>query len=332
MGKYKKEYKYVVVGGCSFTASDWPNLVNPGETFGDIVADYVGASVPIAPEYVVNNRFHEVDFTKLKSSTRKKIDKFWLEHELHSYGPAYLAYGSKCYNLSRSGMSFHYINRKILRWCSRNTDKLSDTLIIIGLTDMARSEFWSNYANRFCGFSPSDPAWGDRNLDHYGVGVKNRRQFDTQLRHHHSDDEIFNWETGSAKKWFFNCYNDNAAFFYNINRILGLQFVFESNGIDYIFFDSVTLGYTYDTFWDKYCADQEGHQESRHITSDIFGHKSIWDNLVSKKNWYKNPKWDSFVELTTSEIEMRISGDDLHPNKKGHKYWADGLIEFMEIN
>jgi len=38
-----KKYKYVVVGGDSFSATDAGNLVNPGETYGDVVANHFGA-------------------------------------------------------------------------------------------------------------------------------------------------------------------------------------------------------------------------------------------------------------------------------------------------
>ena len=38
-----KKYKYVVVSGCSFSSSDNPNLVNPGETYGDLIAEHLGA-------------------------------------------------------------------------------------------------------------------------------------------------------------------------------------------------------------------------------------------------------------------------------------------------
>ena len=73
------KYKYVVVSGCSFSSSDNPNLVNPGETYGDLIAEHLGA---------------------------------------------------KFYNLSMGGASLQYMNRKTLEWCSRNTDKFEDTLII----------------------------------------------------------------------------------------------------------------------------------------------------------------------------------------------------------
>ena len=94
-------YKYVVSVGCSFSSSDYEEwdevwkgenyLVNPGETYGDIIAK---------------------DF------------------------------GAKFYNLSKSGGSLQRINRKILEWCSKNTDKFENTLIIIGMTELLRYEFW----------------------------------------------------------------------------------------------------------------------------------------------------------------------------------------------
>ena len=38
-----KKYKYVVVSGCSFSASDSSNLPKSGETYGDVVAEHFGA-------------------------------------------------------------------------------------------------------------------------------------------------------------------------------------------------------------------------------------------------------------------------------------------------
>ena len=38
-----KKYKYVVVFGCSFSAHRKTYLVNPGETYGDVVANHFGA-------------------------------------------------------------------------------------------------------------------------------------------------------------------------------------------------------------------------------------------------------------------------------------------------
>ena len=38
---------------------------------------------------------------------------------------------AKCYNLAKHGGSFQRMNRKILEWCSKNTEKFEDTFAYI---------------------------------------------------------------------------------------------------------------------------------------------------------------------------------------------------------
>jgi hypothetical protein len=230
-----KKYKYVVVAGCSYSASDDIGyLVNPGETYGDLVANY---------------------------------------------------YGAELYNFSRSGHSLHYMNRVILDWCSRNKDKFKDTLIIFGITEPDRMEFWSNKEDRW--------------QAGYWWTNKAKRKANTFV-----------------KKWYKYFHNAKAQFYEATNMILGLQSFFKVNDIDHIFFDGLI---SFDEYWELVCDDEE----------DKLGHKLLFDNLVSKENWYIHPEYVSMCKLLEDNPEMRIFPKDCHPNKKAHKYWAECLLEYI---
>jgi hypothetical protein len=63
---------------------------------------------------------------------------------------------------------------------------------------------------------------------------------------------------------------------------------------------------------------------------DILGHKLIFDNLVSQENWYRHPEYESMLDFTKKNPEMRVTETDVHPNKKAHKYWGECLLEYIE--
>jgi hypothetical protein len=214
-----KKYKYVVVVGCSFSASDAVNLIDSGETYGDLIAKQLEA---------------------------------------------------KLYNLSTSGGSFQRMNRKTLEWCSKNKDKFGDTLIILGITEPQRREVWDDKANRFLIY-----------------------------------DEVP-----------YKLCNDNAAFFLMTRNIIGLQSFLKVNNIDNVFFDALEC---IDTFWERVCDDKE----------DKLGYKLLFDSFVSQENWYKHPEYESMMDMTETNPDMRISEDDLHPNRKAHQYWGECLIKYI---
>ena len=235
------KYKYVVVSGCSFSSSDNPNLVNPGETYGDLIAEHLGA---------------------------------------------------KFYNLSMGGASLQYMNRKTLEWCSRNTDKFEDTLIIFGMTGLNRLEIWSN------GFN----SW--YNCPNYLQVRRNMPLPKSKLfKHGFSPEE--------RKRWFMNFYNDKTQFYYATNMLIGLQSFMTLNSIDHIFFDALE---PIDT-WP--------------MGEDELGYKLLYDNLVSQENWYKHPEYKSMIDFTKKNLEMRVSKGDEHPNKKAHRYWGECLLEYI---
>jgi len=206
-------------------------------------------------------------------------------------------------NKSKSGASITTINRKILKWCSKNRDKFEDTLVIIGLTEVGRSEIWNNKMNGWQNILPG------RFQPRPGFSPDGSDQFVKP-----------GWWSVQEKNYYINFYNDDAAFVSAINVIIGLQSFLTLNNIDHIFFDALE---PIDTFWEKFCNDKE----------DKFGHKLLFDNLVSKENWYKHPEYKSILDFTKKNPEMRATKNDTrerHPNGKAHKYWAKCLIEYIE--
>ena len=244
-----KKYKYVVVGGDSFSATDAGNLVNPGETYGDIVAKH---------------------------------------------------YGAKCYNLAMSGGSFQRMGRKVYQWCAKNKDKFNDTLILLGMTSLDRYEIWNNNSSSW------QPITG-----HY---------WDSAVTMDAHWEYVIPWTVSDKKKYFINFYNDKAQFLSYMNTIIGLQSFFKVNNIDHLFFDA-SANPPYDTYCEE-CCDVESFGEE-------YSNKLLWDSLIEIENWYKHPEYSSFALFTMDNIDMRQSKTDIHPNKKGHKYWSECLIEYI---
>jgi hypothetical protein len=245
-----KKYKYVVVSGCSFSASNvdsthfQPEIVNPGETYGDLIAEYFGA---------------------------------------------------KFYNLAKSAGSFPRMNRKILEWCAKNKNKFNDTLIILGMTSLERMELWSNGTNRWF----NDP-------DH----LQEISGKSTVFKHTYPRKE--------RKRFFMNFYNEYAQFLLATNMLIGLQSFLTLNNIDHVFFDAFTR--QINPIFEDIPTIQHG---------PIWFAKNVGNNLVSQENWYIHPEYESMRDFTEKNPKMRISKNDMHPNKEAHKYWAEHLIEYI---
>jgi len=206
-------------------------------------------------------------------------------------------FDAKFYNLAEGGAAISSMYRRTLEWCGNNKDKFKDTLIILGMTGVNRIEVWNNW----------DSKW------------------QTDLTHHPLLDAeleiklMIDWPLEQRKNYFINFYNDNAQFLLATNMIIGLQSFLTLNNIDHVFFDALD---PIDTYWEKFCDDKE----------DKFGHKLLFDNLVSHENWYKHPEYKSFNDCTYTNIQMGAykDGTDPHPNKEGHEYWSKCLIEFID--
>ena len=225
-----------------------------------------------------------------------------------SYGRLISEYfGSKYYELADNGLSLQGMHRRTLEWCSKNKDKFKDTLIIVGMTGLSRVEIWNNkwYGDHHSGFPWMSNSQFFQSTD---PGAPNSKWKVSPWKK--------DWPEVERKNYFINFYNENAVFFLAIQSIIGLQSFLKLNNIDHIFFDALE---PIDTYWEKFCDDKE----------DKLGHKLLFDNLVLRENWYKHPQYESLTDFTTKNIDMRISKDDNHPNKKAHKYWSECLLEYM---
>tara|TARA_Y100000034_G_scaffold32015_1_gene39101 strand:- start:787 stop:1518 length:732 start_codon:yes stop_codon:yes gene_type:complete len=238
-----KKYKYVVVVGCSFSASDDPGLPNPEELYGGLIAKHFNA---------------------------------------------------KFYNLAKCGGTIYYVNRTILEWCGKNKDKFEDTLVILGMPHLDRWTLWSNLSKQ----------WVNINVNF--------------LTSPHLNEFFHSFNTEDMEKYVKNSWNDNDQLRSAINIIVGLQSFFKVNNIDFVFFDASEPLYA--EYW-EYC-DLESFGEE-------YSNKKLWENLIETEHWYIHPKYKGFTRLTRNNIDMRISEEDIHPNKKAHKYWSECLLGFI---
>jgi len=211
-------------------------------------------------------------------------------------------YGAKCYDLASCGNSMQGIHRRILDWCGKNTDKFEDTLILVGVTITGRKEIWNNKSNEW-----------HSDTEYFQPPRSQLDRFKDRL--------LIYWPPEQRKNYWINFHNENAEFFLMTQNIIGLQSFLTLNNIDHVFFDAMG---PLNKYWENTCDDKE----------DKFGHKLLFDNLVSQENWYKNSEYKALSDFTEKNIEMRIGptdlGEDFHPNKKGHKYWAKCLMEFID--
>ena len=68
-----KKYKYVVVSGCSFSASDAVNLIDSGETYGDLIAKQFEAKFYNLAQSGGSVEYVNRTILELKHFTRYKI-------------------------------------------------------------------------------------------------------------------------------------------------------------------------------------------------------------------------------------------------------------------
>ena len=222
-------------------------------------------------------------------------------------------YGAKSYNLAKVGAGIDRMCRVVLEWY-RKVGSYKDTLIILGLPDFGREEIWSN------GLS-----------DWYSDGNLLFTDDDVELKHHSNETldkssdlyipnlVIYHWSLEERKKYFLNFYNDVAQFYKRTNDIIGLQSFLTLNNIDHVFFDAF---FRIDTYWAKFSHNIDiGEKELKY--------KVLWDDLVSRENWYVHPEYKSMVHLLEVHPEMRILENDGHPGKEAHKYWGECLLEYI---
>lgn len=199
-------------------------------------------------------------------------------------------------NLSFGGASVPSMMRKTFDWCSKNKDKFKDTLFVFGLTHYRRVEMWSNKQNLW--FSNAD--YFQRNDDEF------ESQYDETG---YSNMMVVDWPKKQRKNYFINFFKDTAQFNVSTNIVIGIQHFLKFNEIDHIFFDAL------------------GSFSESHYRTD---NEILFDNLVSQESWYIHPEFVHLKKMCDGNLDMRISSDDEHPNKKAHKYWAECLLEYID--
>lgn len=208
-------------------------------------------------------------------------------------------YGAKCYDLTTCGNSMQGTHRRILDWCGKNTDKFEDTLIIVGVTITGRKEIWNNKLDEW----HSDTEYF---------------QPPRSLLDKFKDRLLIYWPPEQRKNYWINFHNENAEFFLMTQNIIGLQSFLTLNNIDHVFFDAFTR--QINPIFEDIPTIQHG---------PIWFAKNVGNNLVSQENWYIHPEYESMRDFTGKNPKMRISKNDMHPNKEAHKYWAEHLIEYI---
>ena len=241
-------------------------------------------------------------------------DKSYLVNHGETYGDVVARhYGAKSYNLAKSGGGIDRMCRVVLEWF-RKVGSYKDTLIILGITDFGREEIWSNGLSDW--YSDGNILFTDENLE---LKHPSNKHLDKSSDFYIPTVFVDYWSLEERKKYFINFYNDVAQFYKRTNDIIGLQSFLTLNNIDHVFFDAL---FPIDTFWAKFSDNMDiGEKELKY--------KVLWDDLVSRENWYVHPEYESMVHFLSVHPEMRISENNGHPNKKAHKYWGECLLEYI---
>jgi len=133
-------------------------------------------------------------------------------------------------NLSSEGASNDGILRTTVEWLKENKDKFSDVLVLVGWTQMTRTEFFNDVTEE----------WENQNFVSFGNSEMDKtteefyeKQSKYMLRHTELTPNDVWWRV--YLKYYFNMEQRYNSFF---NSILFSQSIFKSFGIDYIHFAS----------------------------------------------------------------------------------------------
>ena len=133
-------------------------------------------------------------------------------------------------NLSSEGVSNDTIIRTTIEWLKENKDKFSDILVIVGWTQMTRTEFFNDVTKEW--ENQNFVSFGDDNTDKTTEEFY-ENQSKHMLRHTELSPNDLWWRV--YLKYFFSMEQRYNSFF---NSILFSQSIFKSFGIDYIHFES----------------------------------------------------------------------------------------------
>ena len=133
-------------------------------------------------------------------------------------------------NISSEGGSNDGILRTTIEWLKENKDKFSDVLVVIGWTQMTRTEFFNDVIGK----------WENQNFVSFGDSETDKttekfyeKQSKHMLRHTELSPNHEWWKV--YLKYYFSMEQRYNSFF---NSVLYSQSIFKSFGIDYIYFAS----------------------------------------------------------------------------------------------
>lgn len=198
-------------------------------------------------------------------------------------------FGAEDINLSEGGGSNQMIFRKTIDWIHENTDKLNDTLFLIGWTESTRFEFKhpQTLLNR--------PEREYEKIDIMSILVDNKPE---------------SWTTREFNHWKFyfkNLFSEEEYVQKTNHFIISLQNIFENNNIDNIMFNSIG--------------------KLKELTTKYFPkYLNVYDSLVdiSWEDFCGGHYID--LELKNKDISYYAKNDG-HPNDKGNKEWFEYLLK-----
>jgi hypothetical protein len=178
-------------------------------------------------------------------------------------------------NISSEGASNDKILRTTIEWLKENKDKFSDVLVVIGWTQMTRTEFFNDVIGK----------WESQNFVSFGDSETDKESesfYEEQSKHmvrqasDYTPNDLW-WKV--YLKYYFSMEQRYNSFF---NSVLYSQSIFKSFGIDYIYFAS--FGKRLQKILSHDLIDEKHILQDNMVLIDVIddsGHPDI----ESHKNW-----------------------------------------------
>jgi hypothetical protein len=219
----------------------------------------------------------------------------------------------KCNTINESlqGGSNDRIVRKTYDWIVNNKEHWSNLVVLLGWTDINRSEFISDNDKKY------------KNMQWFYARKKWTRQ-DRYIENRKMTTDVDEIHIKS-KKYYKYLHSFDQSYNKHWHQVLGLQSFMKLNNIKYFMFRSFNQLYpTYDEKSNDYLCDTEGVENL-----DLQGKHKFNNNMIDKVYF---PSFDNFnfthkgILLKHSDKEMFIGE---HPSEKGHLILADSLHDTM---
>lgn len=203
-------------------------------------------------------------------------------------------------NLSKLGGSNDRIFRTSFNWVHENKEKCKDTLMLIGLTELYREDYFSLNSNRYCRFQYS-------NLDNPD---------DLELYQEETKTDDLSELINHLKYRFINSI-DSKHLIERLNRNIILFDTFAKyNNLDVVFFDSLRSDKEFDP----------GEDFTKSWSEELKNNRLnfIKDNNL---NWFLFPNIVENWKQHMYQMDNTYEGN--HPNKKQHQEFSELLWEYL---